>query len=80
MKERDNVQITVSIEVKQVKSYCESMTLAAASRSVSGTMEVKDMGAHVKALVQEAKAQVIDSLDSLNSRDEAETEAEEKNV
>lgn len=77
MKVRENIQIKVTVEVFSMNSYQTSL-IAKAEKSVGGSMEVKTMKSNVNALIQEAKAQVHDVLDSVQSKDDAEEAAKEK--
>lgn len=79
MKNRENIQVSVTIEVKQIKMY-ESQHLATANKSVTGSMDPKEMASAVKNLMQEAKEQVISGLEKVLERDEAEEAPKKESV
>jgi len=71
MKTRDNVNVEVIISVTMAKIY-ESTKLASSTKSLGGQLDTKQIVAAIKALTQEAKAQVLDTMDSVIAKDDAE--------
>lgn len=80
MRTRKNIEIRVSIEVVEIVGYSSNNVLAKAQREHGGTMDTKEIATVIKSLVMDARAQALDIIDTVATKDEAEEAAEARDA